>query len=423
MSNINVLIVAVQASASFGGESILPLHYYKGLKKKHIPVKMVVHERTRDELNKIFLGNLSDITFIKDTWLHKFLYNFKRFLSDRIYSISFGLLLDLLTESALKVSAKKIIKNNPINILHVPIRVSPKFPSLIYKMGVPVIFGPMNGGMSYPKAFGYMESKSKTQTSIIKLAHFTSDLFNRLIPGKYYASALLVSNERTKQALTITKCTDIRTFIENGVDLSLFKPTEREVYKEENVYFNLIYVGRLVGWKCVDILLEAVAKCSVPNLFLHIVGEGAERVELEKLTNQLNIKEKIKFHGFVEQEKCPQLIQYSDCLILPSVFECGGAVVLEAMAMSKPVIATNWGGPIDYIDNNTGVLVDVGSNKDEFTNNLVYAINNMAKDPVKAKLMGVNGSERIKNEFDWSKKIDNMIKIYESVLLNNVNDK
>ena len=123
MSNINVLIVAVQASASFGGESILPLHYYKGLKKKHIPVKMVVHERTRDELNKIFLGNLSDITFIKDTWLHKFLYNLKRFLSDRIYSISFGLLLDLLTESALKVSAKKIIKTNPINILHVPIRV------------------------------------------------------------------------------------------------------------------------------------------------------------------------------------------------------------------------------------------------------------------------------------------------------------
>jgi glycosyltransferase involved in cell wall biosynthesis len=287
-------------------------------------------------------------------------------------------------------------------------------------MGVPVIFGPMNGGMTYPEAFGYMESK--TQTSIIKLARFTSNLFNRLIPGKYYASALLVSNERTKQALTKTKCTDIRIVIENGVDLGLFKPTEREVSKEKNGYFNLIYVGRLVDWKCVDILLEAVAKCSVPNLFLHIVGEGNERIKLEKLSHHLNIKEKIKFHGFVEQEKCPQLIECSDCLILPSVFECGGAVVLEAMAMSKPVIATNWGGPIDYIDNNTGVLVDLGSNKNEFINSLVYAINNMAKDPDKAKLMGANGSKRIKNEFDWSKKIDNMIEIYESVLLVNINE-
>jgi glycosyltransferase involved in cell wall biosynthesis len=411
----NVLIVAIQASASFGGESVLPLHYYKGLKEKKTPVKMVVHERTKDELNIIFHGDLKDIIFIKDTWLHKFLYKFSTYLPSRIYSITFGLLLDLVTEATLKASAKEIIKCNPINIVHVPIRVSPKFPSLIYNMGVPVIFGPMNGGMTYPKAFSYMEGS--IQKYFIKLARAASNTVNRLIPGKYYADTLLVSNERTKQALPKTKCTDIRVVIENGVDLRLFKSTELKTNKKENDNFTLIYVGRLVDWKRVDILLKAIAKCNVPDLLLHIVGEGNKRVELENLTHKLNIEDKIRFHGFVSQDKCPQLIADANCLILPSVYECGGAVVLEAMAMGKPVIATNWGGPKDYINDDSGILVDVGSNENNFIDNLVMAINSIAINPLKAKSMGIEGLERIKSEFDWSKKIDHMLKIYKSKII------
>jgi glycosyltransferase involved in cell wall biosynthesis len=410
----NVLIVAIQASASFGGESVLPLHYYKGLKEKKTPVKMVVHERTKDELNIIFHGDCKDITFIKDTWFHKFLYKFSTYLPSRIYSITFGLLLDLVTEATLKAAAKEIIKSNPINIVHVPIRVSPKFPSLIYNMGVPVIFGPMNGGMTYPKAFSYMEGG--IQKYFIKLGRAASNTVNRLIPGKYYADTLLVSNERTKQALPKTKCNDIRVVIENGVDLRLFKAIEVKTNKEETNNFTLIYIGRLVDWKCVDILLKAIAKCNVPDILLHIVGEGNKRIELENLTKRLNIEGKIKFHGFVSQDKCPQFIADANCLILPSVYECGGAVVLEAMAMGKPVISTNWGGPKDYINDDSGILVDVGNNENDFIDNLVMAINSIAINPLKAKSMGIKGLERIKSEFDWSKKIDNMLNIYKSKL-------
>ncbi len=412
MHNANVLIIAIQASAAFGGESILPLHYYKGLKSRNILVKMVVHERTKEELNKLFNGDIEDITFIKDTWAHKFLYKFKKYLPDRIYTISFGLLLDLITEVTLKRSAKAIIKNTPINIIHVPIRVSPKFPSLIYGMGVPVIFGPMNGGMVYPESFSHMESK--IQKYLIKLGRTASNIFNRLIPGKYYASALLVSNERTKQALPKTKCKDIRTVIENGVDITLFKPPENINDTTNNNKFNLIYIGRLVDWKCVDVLLEAISKCSVENIYLHLVGEGNKRTELENLAKELNIEHLVKFHGFVEQKECPKLLEASNCLILPSVYECGGAVVLEAMAMSKPVIATNWGGPVDYINNDSGVLVNLGASRNEFIDNLVVAINNMASSPSEAKSMGIKGLERIVNEFDWNKKIDNMLEIYNS---------
>lgn len=416
MADLKILILAVQASAKFGGESILPLHYYQGLKRRNIAVKMAVHERTKSELETLFDGDLDDITFIRDTRVHKFLVSFSKVLPARIYAISFGLLLDLMTESALKSEAKKIIKSCDINVVHVPIRVSPKFPSLIYGMGAPVIFGPLNGGMTFPKAFQHMQKGFEKYT--VGIGRFVSNFVNRLIPGKYLARTILVSNERTKRALPYTKCNDIRTVIENGVDMSLFysKSTELSPTPELAEQFSLVFVGRLVDWKCVDVLLKAIAKMEAPDIHLHIVGEGKDRGSLESLAKLLNISDNVHFHGFVPQRRCAEILEESNCLILPSVYECGGAVVLEAMAMSKPVIATNWGGPIDYINQDTGILVEVGESEAQFVDNLKSAIIELKSDREKALTMGKNGKVRICEEFDWNKKIENMISIYHSVL-------
>ena len=51
------------------------------------------------------------------------------------------------------------------------------------------------------------------------------------------------------------------------------------------------------------------------------------------------------------------LLRNSDIMVLPSMRECGGAVVLEAMASGVPVIAAKWGGPADYISEGTGILI------------------------------------------------------------------
>ena len=64
------------------------------------------------------------------------------------------------------------------------------------------------------------------------------------------------------------------------------------------------------------------------------------------------------FHGFVSAGAMCRLLAGFDALVLPSLYECGGAVVLEAMAMGLPVIATKWGGPTDYLDEKTGILIE-----------------------------------------------------------------
>ena len=65
----------------------------------------------------------------------------------------------------------------------------------------------------------------------------------------------------------------------------------------------------------------------------------------------------MQFHGRLPQSAAAELLRNSDIMVLPSMRECGGAVVLEAMASAVPVIATKWGGPIDYITADTGILI------------------------------------------------------------------
>lgn len=66
----------------------------------------------------------------------------------------------------------------------------------------------------------------------------------------------------------------------------------------------------------------------------------------------------VVFSGWLSQEKCAIKLQQADALVLPSLREPGGAVVMEAMAVGLPVIATNWGGPADYLNSACGILVE-----------------------------------------------------------------
>jgi glycosyltransferase involved in cell wall biosynthesis len=91
--------------------------------------------------------------------------------------------------------------------------------------------------------------------------------------------------------------------------------------------------------------------------------------------------------------------------------EAGGAVVLEAMASGVPVIATRWGGPADYLDDTTGVLIDA-HNPEQFIEDLALAIIRFAREPQLRRRLAVAGYERAVERFDWEKKIDTMLALY-----------
>ena len=119
----------------------------------------------------------------------------------------------------------------------------------------------------------------------------------------------------------------------------------------------------------------------------------------------------MQFSGWLPQKECAHRLQAADVLVLPSLFECGGAVVLEAIATGLPVIATKWGGPMDYLDESCGILVNPRS-REEFIHELAVATLKLAESPTLREKMGRTGRHRVLNHFNWQKKTDTILKIY-----------
>jgi len=209
----------------------------------------------------------------------------------------------------------------------------------------------------------------------------------------------------------------VREIVENGVDKNRFSADILSRGERNEIIF--AFVGRLVDWKAVDILLEALALISCKTkITFEIFGDGDERPALESLVEKLGLKERVVFHGFVSQEKVAERLSQLDGLVLSSLFECGGAVVLEAMALGLPVISTKWGGPVDYLDERCGILIDPGS-RAALVQGFAESMQYLAENPKIRQQMGLNGRQKIDAKFDWEAKVDAILEVYDAVAATN----
>lgn len=407
MKSLKVLIVSEHASNTFGGEAVLPLNYFMMLSQRDIDTYLITHERARKNLESIKSINQNNIIYIPDTLIHKFLYRVGSFLPDRISLITTGALMHLLTQIYQWYLAKKAINQKGINIIHEPSPVSPKQPSLMFGLGVPVVIGPMNGGMSFPATFEFMASK--LEQYMYGFVRFFSSISNLLIPGKFFADVLLVANNRTSLALPTFRLGKVKGLVENGV-MSVIDTKKKSISTD----INILFVGRLVDWKTVDIVIDAVSLCKNTNIKFNIVGDGPQRFILEKQAAQKS-SGKVIFYGQVPHAEVNQHYDDADIFVLPSVRECGGAVVLEAMSRGLPVIVTNWGGPADYVTAETGILIDPIS-REYMVEQFSKYIDILADDVLLREKLGVAAILHVKRHFLWEDKITEMIDIYQSLV-------
>lgn len=417
-ADLRVLIVAEHASARFGGEAALPLHYFRVMRNRGIPVWLVTHARTRDELMQLYPGD-ARILYIEDSVWHRAMWRIGRLIPDRISYFTTGFLSRLSTQLAQRRLVRRLVREHGITVVHQPMPVSPREPSVLFGFGVPVIIGPMNGGMDYPPAF--RRSRGGVERMLLRLGRASSTLMNRWMPGKRRAEVLLVANARTRDALPSGVCTNVVEVVENGVDLSLWQTPADTPDASGQAAANFVFMGRLVDWKAVDLLLHAFAQARArAPMRLWILGDGTERARLEALAAELGIAGAaadtigtVHFAGWLSQAACAQRLREADCLALPSLLECGGAVVLEAMSMGKPVIATAWGGPLDYLDANCGILVPP-SGREALIGGLAAAMAQLAANPQQRRAMGLRGREKVVREFDWEVKADRILDLYEA---------
>lgn len=160
------------------------------------------------------------------------------------------------------------------------------------------------------------------------------------------AEAILVSSARSAQCRALAALQervyvlpfgfDLRPFLQAGVQP---RPPRRPV---------IAFLGRLVPYKGVDVLLRAAANLAA---HVHVLGDGRERPALERLTAQLGLSGRVRFFGHVSDAELPRRLQEADVLALPSrtAAEAFGVAQVEAMAAGLPVVNTALATGTDWV--------------------------------------------------------------------------
>jgi glycosyltransferase involved in cell wall biosynthesis len=126
-------------------------------------------------------------------------------------------------------------------------------------------------------------------------------------------------------------------------------------------YFTFGTVSLMTKNKNVELLIKSfcAAYSRNNNLRLRIGGSGAERANLELLARELNISEVVTFVGMIARANVASFMSECNAFVLSSNYETFGVVLIEAIALGKPVIATDCGGSTDIVNQNNGVIVPV----------------------------------------------------------------
>jgi glycosyltransferase involved in cell wall biosynthesis len=409
---MRIVIVAENASTRFGGEAFLPFHYFRVLRARQMDVRLIVHGRNRSELLEEFPNDVDRLCFVEDTTLHKVLSRIGSFLPGRLAESTTGFFIQVTTQFAQRRIVKRIERTLGLDIVHQPIPVSPKAPSMMFGIGAAVVIGPLNGAMDYPPAF--RRDRGMLSNVGLRLARDFANCLNLILPGKRWAKLVLVANNRTRHALPNSVQGRIVEVVENGVDFSVWNGAPDRKVRHEDKTVRFIFVGRLIDLKAIDIILEAMRRIRFEiAVSLEIIGEGPMKKVWETQAQQMGLGDIVIFSGWMSQQDCAIRLRQADVFLMPSLHDCGGAVVLEAMATGKPVIATAWGGPIDYLDDSCGVLVSPDS-REALIAGFAENMKILALAPDLRDRLGQAGLQKVRLHFDWERKVDLILDLYRA---------
>jgi len=213
------------------------------------------------------------------------------------------------------------------------------------------------------------------------------------------------------------------TIVHDALDLKVFDSDLNIAHLRQqfNLCANQLCVGifgRVVEWKGIRIFLKAARLVfdSVPDARAFVVGSRSDGNEayyqkMIGLAKQLGIAERLVFTGY--RRDVPAMMKLMDVIVHASTRpEPFGMVLIEGMAMNKPVVATRGGGPLDIVcDTVNGIMVEIGDH-----NALALAIIRLLRNPELRAQMGRAGRTRVRHHFSSDRYANQIETIYKNIL-------
>lgn len=300
-------------------------------------------------------------------------------------------------------TGKKIIKQNNIDIIHSNTYI-PVISAQWCAKKIPHIATIHDVYHTSKNDFWKTWSKQK---QISNLTKFLGPFVEKKIAKTNVTLFHTVSNQ-SKDDIESLGVTKKITVIPNGID-----PTMYDVAAEQKK-FQATYVGRLIFYKNIDVIIDAfnIVSKNIPSAKLVIVGDGPMRDQIAEKINKQKLQKNILLVGNVTDEQKFKIIKESTVLLNPSLIEGFGIVVLEGFAAGKPVIVSDSKPLSDLVEDS----VDGFVLKHDDANLWAQKITLLFSDELMAKKMGDSGRNKVIENYSISSLVNQLIHLYESVM-------
>jgi glycosyltransferase involved in cell wall biosynthesis len=316
--------------------------------------------------------------------------------------------------SALKV-AKELVRDTSFDLAHHVTYGSVHVPSQLWRLGIPLVFGPVGGGQTAPanmlNYFGKEKRRERIRTAVTR-GLTISPIHRRSMQRMSY---VLAANQDTLELAYGLGCKHAALMCDAGLPANFFPPAPRKFEPTERP-LKLLWVGRMLPRKGLPLALDALKQARQP-VELTIAGDGLEPSKVLRMIADRKLEERVSWQGrrLTWSEVRAAYLQH-DAMLFTSLRDSFGSQLLEAMALGLPVITLDLHGAHDFVPKEAGLKVPLGGSPEETVQNLVNAIENYAAMPVQQRNQMSAAGWSYSHRFTWNDRAKCVGKIYEGIL-------
>jgi len=300
----------------------------------------------------------------------------------------------------------------PFDVVHHITYGGIRHPTLLGRLPVPLVLGPLGGGERAPMALRRSFPWRGWMRDLIRDLH-TFSLRLDPITRRACADALVVyvKTEESRRALPRRSRGKAAVRWELGIR-DLEPSAHRERAPGEPL--RLLYAGRFLYWKGMHLGLEALARARAAgaDIRLTLLGRGPDEAAWRRLAAELDLERAIDWVPWVAHERMGDVYAGHDALLFPSLHDSSGNAVLESLAHGLPVICLDLGGPGGIVDANSGRIVPTAGRREaEVVQGLADAILELALSP--GLCAGLSAGARARaRAFCWP---DQVRRVYDDI--------
>jgi len=241
--------------------------------------------------------------------------------------------------------------------------------------------------------------------------YLIQDLITRKYPLKYSDRILAETEFEKKRLIAFGSDASKIDVVYREVDTKAFRKLDKNVFENSST---LIFIGRITPIKGIELIINVLSHLD-ENIHLSIIGpieNSSYFNKLQELISEKRLRNRVRFHGEISHDDIPKYCSSALALILPSLYENLGGVILEAQACECPVIAIKVGGIPEIIkDGETGYIL-----KERSPKKMAEKIKLLSGDFPLRNRMGSKGREFMRSHFSVDDFINKLQHAYEKAM-------